>query len=186
MNKNREYDIHHVGLAIGLHHFEYQLGDSFFEQFAEAPFNQASLLVNLELDKKKSLFILNFTINGTVNIACDRCGDDFFLNIWDEFEMMAKLVDPEKVEEMKQEDEETAYFSRTDNHINIADLLYEQVILSMPIQVVHPDAKDGKPTCNANALSLLQQLQAPIEPIKQLDQQQNSSLQEQLNKLKLK
>jgi uncharacterized metal-binding protein YceD (DUF177 family) len=189
MSKNREFEIHHAGLALGVHHFEYQLKDSFFEEFADNSFTNAQLDVSLELDKKTSLFILNFTINGTVQTVCDRCGDDFDLKVWDEFEMVAKLTDPEKVAEMNEEDNDVAYFSRTENALDIKALVYEQVILSLPMQIIHPINANGSSTCNTTALALLDKMN---QEQKELEQQlnnnnnTNSSLQEQLNKLKLK
>lgn len=186
MNKSRAFEIHHVGLAPGLHSFEYHLEDSFFEQFAETPFTNAKLDVSLELDKKTSLFILNFSINGTLQTLCDRCGDEFELKVWDEFELVAKLTDPEKVEELNEDDNEVVYFSRTDNSINISTLLYEQVILSLPMQIIHPDDTNGKSTCNAKAIQLLEALQTKTEEAKQEQNNTNRSLQEQLNKLKIK
>ena len=72
MNKSRAFEIHHVGLAPGLHSFEYHLEDSFFEQFAETPFTNAKLDVSLELDKKTSLFILNFSIKKICNKLIDE------------------------------------------------------------------------------------------------------------------
>jgi uncharacterized metal-binding protein YceD (DUF177 family) len=189
MSKNREFEIHHASLALGVHHFEYQLTDSFFEEFAENSFTNAKLDVSLALDKKTSLFLLNFTINGSVQTVCDRCGDDFDLKVWDEFEMVAKLTDADKVEAMNEEDNDVTYFSRTDNVLDIKTLVYEQVILSLPMQIVHPIDDNGKSACNASAIALLDKMnQDQIELEQQLNNNNNtnSSLQEQLNKLKLK
>lgn len=39
-------------------------------------------------------------------------------------------------------------------------------MLSVPLQHIHPDDDHGKPTCNAQALKLLDQLSEPSEPVK--------------------
>jgi uncharacterized metal-binding protein YceD (DUF177 family) len=188
MKNSRAFDILHVGLAIGVHDFEYHLTDSFFEQFAPPPFSAPNVVVNLALDKKKSLFILNFSINGIVQSVCDRCGDEFELKILDEFELIAKLTATEKVAEMNDIDEDVVYFDRTENSINISTLLYEQVILSLPMQIQHATNKDGSSSCNPEALRLLEQMQQQANEQQQQTTQANTnrSLQEQLNKIKIK
>ncbi len=157
MKFRREFEIAHVGLRPGIHNFNYNIDDSFFEKFDKPEFNNANIDINLSLDKKSNIFLLIFKINGAVNIPCDRCGDEFELNLWDEFELVVKIVDDSLVEKKSEEDAEVAYIGHSDYILNIEKWIYEFIILSVPIQHIHPDNENGESTCNPNALEFLNQ-----------------------------
>jgi uncharacterized metal-binding protein YceD (DUF177 family) len=193
MKKSKGYEIPYPSLALGSHEFNFNISDSFFEQFAEPSFQNANLEVQLILDKKTTLFLLDFKITGSITTLCDRCGDDFDMQIWDEFQLTAKLTSPELVEKLNDEDDEVVYFDKTENSIDITYLLYEQIILSLPMQRIHPDDENGKSGCNTEAIQLLQQLEDNVEvnPKKNKTKENKTeeiinpfSLQEQLKKLK--
>jgi uncharacterized metal-binding protein YceD (DUF177 family) len=194
MNKSKGCEIPYSSLSLGKHQFEYLIEDSFFEQFVIPSFREANLLVKTEIDKKSSLFLIHFSIAGTVRTSCDRCGDDFNLEVWDEVHLTGKLTDPDKIESLNENDDEVIYFDKTNNNINLSEYIYEQIILCMPIQFIHPDKKNGESGCNAQAINLLNALQSQSEQTlvtKQNKSQEKQdtnpfSLQEQLKKIKTK
>ncbi|HMN32150.1 MAG: DUF177 domain-containing protein [Chitinophagaceae bacterium] len=157
MKYKREFEIAFVGLKPGIHTFNYNIDDSFFEKFEKPEFNQAKIDINLSLDKKSNIFLLIFKINGKVNIACDRCGDEFELTLWDEFELVVKIVDDSLVEKKSELDAEVAYIGHSESILRIEKLIYEFVILSIPMQHIHLDDENGQSTCNPIALKFLNQ-----------------------------
>ena len=64
MKALREYQIPYVGLKIGIHEFNYQIDGKFFEAFEGSLISDCQVHVKLELEKKETLFILNFFIDG--------------------------------------------------------------------------------------------------------------------------
>ncbi len=157
MKHSREFDIAFVGLKPGIHVFTYSIDDSFFENFENPEFTQAKIDIKLTLDKKSGIFLLKFDINGKILIPCDRCGDDFDMNLWDEFELVVKIIDDELVAKKSEEDAEVAYIGRSESILDVSTWIYEFVILSVPIQHIHPDDEQGKSTCNQKALEILNQ-----------------------------
>lgn len=157
MKHTREYSIAFVGLKPGEHVFNYAVNDKFFETYGEQDFQDAAIQVKLTLDKKSGSFLLHFDIDGTVTLPCDRCGDDFALRLWDEFDMMVKIVDDEAVNNKSDEDAEVVYIGRSESFLEIADMLYECIRLSIPMQRVHPLNSEGQPTCNPDALQRLEE-----------------------------
>ncbi len=194
MKKAREYEIAYASLPIGNHTFTFSLQDSFFDQFATPFFSNTQLTVHLQLDKKTNLCLLNFQVQGTVFTNCHRCGDDFDLPIWDEWNTVAKLVDPTQVEAMNEEDDEVVYFSKADNNLDLSTIIYEQVILCLPLQILHPiNAETGISECNPKAIAVLENLQLEAEQTAKANTNNNTeekpnplSLQEQLKKIKTK
>lgn len=157
MKVNREYDIAFVGLKPGIHEFNYIIEDSFFDVFEKPEFRDAHVEVKMTMDKKQGTFLLHFNINGTVKLPCDRCGDEFELMLWDEFDLVVKQIDDDLLAEKTDEDAEVAYIGRSESLLKVAGWIYEFVILSVPMQHIHPDDSEGKSTCNPIALKFLSQ-----------------------------
>jgi uncharacterized metal-binding protein YceD (DUF177 family) len=156
MKQLRQFEIAFVGLKPGEHTFEYQVTDSFFENYGPQDFSDCKATVKLTLDKKSDFFLLKFEIGGTVSVICDRCGQPFSLQLWDDFTQVVKMV--ENPEEMEgDEDPEVSYISRTESHLNVGEWIYEFINLSIPMQKIHPDV-DGKSTCDPKVLEMLDQM----------------------------
>ncbi|MBC9931962.1 YceD family protein [Chitinophaga qingshengii] len=159
MKPLREFDIAFVGLKPGVHSFQYEIGESFFEHFeGERDFSDCKATVNLTLDKKVNFFLLKFEIGGSVTVTCDRCGQPFELQLWDEFNQIVKMVD--NPEEMANEDADpdVAYISKTESHLNVAEWIYEFIQLSIPMQRIHPDTADGKSGCDPKVIEMLERM----------------------------
>ena len=55
MSHRREFEIAFVGLKPGIHEFNYEISDKFFETFQQQDFRNCKAHVKLGLDKKKAL-----------------------------------------------------------------------------------------------------------------------------------
>lgn len=140
-----------------MHTFQYQITDSFFENYGPQDFSNCNATVKLQFDKKSSFFMLKFEIGGTATVICDRCGQPFELQLWDDFDQVVKLV--ENPDEMKgDEDPDVTYISKAESHLNIADWIYEFINLSVPMQRIHPNDSSGKSGCDPNVLKMLEQM----------------------------
>jgi uncharacterized metal-binding protein YceD (DUF177 family) len=187
MKHNRELEIAHVGLKPGEHHYSFDLDTSFFERFgALDEFRDAKFEVTLVLDKKTNLYYLKFGVTGSITALCDRCGDDFTLDLWEDFDAVVKIVDADMVAIKNEEDSEVFHMAHSDNYLDVAQILYENLVLCLPIQRVHPDDKNNQSTCNPQALELLSQLEQQVNEPNIEEKSTNNSLAEQLEKLKKK
>lgn len=164
MKHNREYEIAWQGLKPGVHTFQYDIDDRFIEARGEAErdFKDLDAQVTLKFDKQNNFFLCHFDIGGSVTVPCDRCGDDFKLQLWDEFDLLIKLTGAEDAENIE-EDADVVFIPRSETVIDMSNWIYEFVMLSIPLQRVHPDRADGTPGCNPEALKLLNQLSEPDE-----------------------
>jgi uncharacterized metal-binding protein YceD (DUF177 family) len=185
MKHNREFNIAYVGLKPGMHQFSYLIEDSFFEDIVDIDFTDTSIKVLLNLDKKTNLMVLDFVLDGMVQLPCDRCNEPLDLRIFDEYKLYVKLVDGEISDAQESEDADIVYFPRSESLMSIKDWLYEYIILSMPIQRVHGEDDNGNSLCNPAVIALLDQHQQQILETKQ-QSETNTALADQLNKLKIK
>jgi uncharacterized protein len=127
----RQYDIHFVGLKTGLHNFSFEVSNTFFRIFENEIVKNGQLEIELQFDKQISHFVLQFSISGWVEADCDRCTNSLQYPIKNSFTMYVKFEDERVNDEV--ENDEVLYISRTESTLNIAQLLYEYIILSLPI-----------------------------------------------------
>lgn len=161
MKHNREYEIAWQGLKPGVHVFQFDLNDNFLdEKEAQRDFKDLDAQVTLKFDKKIDFFLCHFDIDGSVTVPCDRCGDEFKLRLWDEFDLVIKLTGGDEAVDID-EDADVVFIPRNETVIDISNWLYEFVMLSVPLQRVHPDKPDGTSGCNPEALKLLNELSEP-------------------------
>lgn len=134
------YDIPFAGIKTGLHNFVYEIDSDFLMNFPESPLKKAKLKAFLDFYKKDDFFLLDFKLRGKVKVECDRCSELFAQPIKAKFQNVVKYAEGE--EEGTKEDEEVIYISRLDMVFNVARLLYEYAILSIPLRKVHSDPED--------------------------------------------
>jgi uncharacterized metal-binding protein YceD (DUF177 family) len=163
MKHNREFEIAWQGLKPGPHKFFYDIDDQFMLEKGEADetLKDWNVRVNVGFDKHENFFMLRFDIDGLVTVPCDRCGDDFRMKLWDEFDLIIKLTDEVDTEEAE---DDVVFIARSETVIDLGRWIYEFVMLSIPLQRVHPDKEDGASGCNPVALGLLDKLSEHTEP----------------------
>jgi uncharacterized metal-binding protein YceD (DUF177 family) len=160
----REYDIAFVGLKPGVHEYQYDINDKFFEAYQQQDFRNCSALVKLSLDKKNGFMLLKFEIGGRLEVTCDRCGSNALpLDLWDEFNIVVKLVEDPDVMNEQEEDPDVYYISRGESHLHIADWIYEFINLSIPMQKMCAETEMGSDFCNKEVLDMLKKMK-PGEP----------------------
>jgi uncharacterized metal-binding protein YceD (DUF177 family) len=155
MAGRRVYEIAFVGLKPGVHEFNYDVDDKFFAEKSVTDFANCKAVVKLTLDKKSSFMLLKFEVGGKADVTCDRCGNVLGMDIWDEFNMVVKLVDNADAMNEEEEDPDVFYISRTESHLNVSTWLYEFVMLSFPMQKMCSEQEIGGPQCNKEVLAKL-------------------------------
>lgn len=155
MANKRVFEIAFVGLKPGVHEYSYKVDDKFFAEKGVTDFTNCKADVKLQLDKKSSFMLLKFEVGGNAIVSCDRCGNNIPQDLWDEFNMLVKMVDnPDEMNE-QEDDPDVFYISRTESHIDVGNWIYEFVLLSIPNQKMCSDEDFGGPMCNKEVLEKL-------------------------------
>lgn len=162
MKYRREFEIAYLGLKEGITEFEYKIGDDFFSQlgFQHPDFEHIDATVKLKFDKKVNFFMLHFDIDGVVAVICDRCADPFSLKLWDEYDLVVKLTSEDAEATGKEDDDDVVFIPRSETVIDVSEWIYEFIVLSIPIQRIHPANSDGSEGCNPEALKILKKMEA--------------------------
>ncbi len=163
MANKHTFEIAFVGLKQGVHEYNYEVDDKFFVENGNLDFTNCRANIKLLLDKKSSFMLLKFEIGGRADINCDRCGNPLAMDIWDEFNLLVKLVEnPDEMNE-HEEDPDVCYISRTASHLDVADWIYEFVLLSFPLQKMCSPEEMGGPPCNKEVLEKLKAMEVKEE-----------------------
>ncbi len=163
MATKRTFEIAFVGLKQGVHEFNYVVDDKFFVEKGNPDFTNCQANIKLVVDKKSSFMLLKFEIGGKADITCDRCGNPLAMDIWDEFNMLVKLVENPDEMNAQEENPDVYFISRTESHIDVSNWIYEFVLLSFPIQKMCSEEEMGGAQCNKEVLEKLKAMKVKEE-----------------------
>jgi uncharacterized metal-binding protein YceD (DUF177 family) len=151
MKALKAYTIPFIGLKVGEHHFDYQIDNTFFQNFEYDEFNSVNVKIDLNFEKKSTLLELYFSAEGSVNINCDITNEPYDQSINDQFKLVVKLDN-----EYNDDNEDILIVPHGEYEINVAQYIYELIVLAVPAKRVHPGVEDG--TLQSDILSKLEEL----------------------------
>ncbi|MGY5846024.1 YceD family protein [Salegentibacter sp. HM20] len=159
MRKLAEYTIPYVGLKLGKHQFEFEVGNEFFEHFGYEEFNSAQVKVELLFEKKSTMMELCFRATGSVNINCDLTNEPYDQPIDAELFLVIKFGD-----EYNDENEDLLILPHGEYEVNVQQYIYEMIVLAVPLKRIHPGVEDG--TLESEVLDKLDDYQPKEEKLK--------------------
>ena len=138
MDKFRNYDVAFTGLKNGKHGFKFEVEQSFFDLFeTEQEFTNAHINVDVALEKHTTFLDLEVTISGKVDLICDITAEEFSHPINNSIKILVKFG-----EEYDDSNEEIITIPHGDSAFNIAQIIYEAVMLSIPMKKISPNVND--------------------------------------------
>lgn len=152
MKKLKEFFIPFSGLKLGRHEFEYTIDNTFFESFGYEEFNASSINLKVELNKMNTMMELDIKASGSVNVNCDLTSEPYNQEIESDLQLVIKFG-----EEYNDENDEILILPHGEYQLNIAQYVYEMLVLAVPQKRVHPGVLDG--TLKSEALDKLEELQ---------------------------
>jgi uncharacterized metal-binding protein YceD (DUF177 family) len=163
----RDYDIAFVGLKQGIHEYQYEVTDRFFEAYQQQDFRNCEAKIKLTLDKQNGFMLLKFEVDGSAKVTCDRCGsNELPLSLWDEFNVVVKLVEEPGIMNEQEEDPDVYYIGRGESHLHVADWIYEFINLSIPMQRMCSPEQMGSRFCDKEVLEMLRKAEGESDQAK--------------------
>lgn len=140
MDIREKYCINFHGLSLGNHHFTLEFNDDLFQLFPNPTTQKGSGIVEIEMLKHSSFMELEVEIKGEIEVECDRCLELYPQQVEFEGSLIAKIS-----EEAGEYDGDIIWLSPRDAKLDLAQWIYESIILGLPIQRVHPEIEDCNP-----------------------------------------
>lgn len=150
MGKFSEFKLPLKSMPIGTHEFEYHLGGGFFADMESPDIHDAELSVKLSVTHKSDVYDLRFDIKGEVTVSCDRCLDDLRQPVNTDYHVVVKYGDT-----YCDDSDEVLEIPESENYFNVANLIYDTVVVSLPMVNVHQEGE-----CNEDMSEMLRQHQS--------------------------
>ena len=134
----KAFDIEVIKYKVGLHEVDFPIRDAFFQQVeGNDLLEKGNLTARVRLDKGANLIELTFHILGNVTLVCDRSLETFEHPLDFTEKMIYKFGS-----EVKEIDESVMMITRDTPSINVAQLIYEFILLALPLKKIHPDYRN--------------------------------------------
>ncbi len=146
------FSIPFTGLKEGKHQFSYNIENAFFESNPYEEILGAQVTVDLDFEKKSTLMELGFRAKGILNVACDLTNEPYDEAIDTSLNLLVKFGDF-----YNDENEDVLIIPHSENQLNVAQFIYEMLVLAVPIKKEHPGIADG--TLQSDILEKLEELQ---------------------------
>lgn len=173
MDKLRNYDVSFSGLKNGKHTFHFEIDQAFFQLFdTEQEFSDPKITAEVLLDKHTTFLEFFIKTKGDVELICDITSQPFRHTIENEIKVLVKFG-----EEYDDSDEEVIQIPMQDHAFNVAQLIYEDVVLSVPMKKISPDVSDED-------LEILEKFSPKAEKITEEKESENDPRWDALKKLK--
>ena len=150
MGKFTAFKLPLKSLGVGTHEFDYKLDKQFFTNMESADIRDADLDVHLTVVYKGDFYDLTFAITGDVTLICDRCLDDLHFPIDASYHITVKYGD-----DYNDDSDEVLEIPESDATLNVAYMIYDTVVLAIPMKHVHPLGK-----CNRQMSAMLKKHRA--------------------------
>ena len=136
MDVTKGYSIAYKGLKNGAHDFRFRVGGAFFEACGSTEIKGGDCDVEVTLAKAETQLVADVVIRGAVVVACDRCLEDCRVPVDFAGRLLVKFSD-----EPCEYDGEVLWLRPGEDEVDLAQYIYESIVLSLPYQRVHPDGE---------------------------------------------
>ncbi len=148
-----KYNIEFKGLKEGLHEYEFEINNKFFEHFNEGLVENGEVTVKVKLEKRSAFLKLYLEISGWLELTCDRCLENYQQDIELETELFVKYGEEKEFDE----GDNVIWVLPEEHYISLTQTIYEYVVLSIPLRHVHPN-ETGENSCNREMLNRLENI----------------------------
>jgi uncharacterized protein len=150
-----KFSIPFANLTYGDHQYEYDIENTFFESFSNSAIQKGKVRIELNLNRAETMMVLDFNATGHFELECDRCLEMFDYPIDEKYSLVVKLAGEGDVVD---NEDDVVTLTSDEHSINVAQHIYDYLILALPYRKVHPDNEEGESTCNPEFLKTLDQL----------------------------
>lgn len=154
MGKFTAFNLPLKSLAPGEHQFDFDLDKQFFVNMENSDIHGGDLKAVVTVKYNGDVYALHFAVNGTVTLICDRCLDELVYPI----ENATYDITVKYGERYNDDSDDVLEIPQGDTTLNVAYMIYDTVVIAIPIKHVHPMGK-----CNRAMSALLKKHRARVD-----------------------
>ena len=136
MGKFSAYKVQLARLPEGHFEQDFICDTDFFQNMENTTIHKADVKVHLDLKKKRDVYDCTFHCKGVIEVPCDRCLDPLPIDIDTEYHILVKYG-----ESFNDESDDLLIIPESSTFLNVAYMLYDTIVLCIPLRHVHPQGK---------------------------------------------
>ncbi len=133
----RAFEISIFNLSSKVHEYRFPINETLFGLFEQSIVERGEGTSEVVLTRSETMMTLHFDINAKVELICDISVKPFWHEIKVEKDIMVKFGEAD--EELS---EDVIVIHRDTQFFNVAEYIYQFLLLSIPMKRIHPDIKD--------------------------------------------
>ncbi len=130
------YKVNLKSLREGEHVFEYFLDSAYFGAIEGSFILDGEVDAEVRILKRGDLYQVNLLVDGYAVVSCDRCLGELEEDVYSERDLVVKFGS-----EYREESDEVLVLPAQEGVLDLSWMLYEDVVLSLPIQRMHPEGE---------------------------------------------
>lgn len=151
MGKFSAYKVQLASMGDGHHEQDFDCGMEFFKNMENTDILFSDVKVHLDLEKKNDSYDCTFHCKGLLKIPCDRCLDPLDHEVDTTYHITVKYG-----EDYNDETDDLLVIPYDNSYLNVAYMLYDTIVLTIPLRHVHPMGK-----CNRAMAAALHKHHSP-------------------------
>jgi len=136
VGKFSQYKVQLASLGEGRYEQDFECGTEFFNNMENPDVIFSDVHVHLDLVKKNDAYDCTFHCKGMLQIPCDRCLDPMVHEVDTTYHITVKYG-----EDYKDDSDDLLIIPESDAYLNVAYMLYDTIVLTIPLRHVHPLGK---------------------------------------------
>ena len=134
------YNTDYHAISEGLSTIEFPITDALFGLCDSPEIKQGEGTATFNINKKGDTARVNVSINAQINVPCDRCLEDINIKIQWTGETIFNVTDIEE-----EYDGDIIYIKPKNPKVELAQYIYESIILAIPIERAHTNIQQCNP-----------------------------------------
>lgn len=133
----RAFEISIFNLSSKVHEYRFPINETLFGLFEQSIVERGEGTCEVVLTRSETMMTLHFNLNAKVELICDISVKPFWQDIVVEKDIMVKFGDED--EELS---EDVIVIHWDTQFLNVAEYIYQFLLLSIPMKKIHPDIED--------------------------------------------
>jgi uncharacterized protein len=172
MSISHHFSLPYIGMKDGFHRYTFNAGNDFFAAFPSSPIKDGLFEIVVDIDKRQGLSELTIDVKGHVAAICDRCLAEIKLPAKGIYHILVKVGNDTS------DDDEVIFIRDDQSHLDLAQVIYEFICLSLPLVNIYDCENEVPPVCNDEILNKLKHTSESTE-----EEQKNESIWDSLKNL---
>lgn len=139
MGKFQKYKINLATLPEGVHTADMLCDTELFKNMENTEVLESDVNAHLELTHRGDIYDCVFTLKGEIKIPCTRCLEPLAHEVDTTYRIKVKYG-----EGYDDSNDDVLVIPESDTSLNVAYMLYDTIVLSIPIRHVHPQGECNK------------------------------------------